>query len=280
MKSFLFSLATIFLLTSAATAQKTFTFTREGNVTKIDSSNAKPKAEDANIPRRLVYKGRPADGKRPSPEDFINAVHKTEDGKTLTIAEVESLGKKWGGMVMEFDISKKPLECTITPMAKDEMEKITAKGTIEEQADRFTEKWLNKPFETKIFTDINGRTWDMASLKGKIVVFNFWFTSCKPCIAEMPMLNKIVEQYKNRSDIVFMAPALDKNEVLQKFLTANTFNYTIIPAEGEYQMMKLGITAWPTHMIVDQNGTTRFVKIGYDEGVQTQLTAAIEKLIR
>lgn len=45
-------------------------------------------------------------------------------------------------------------------------------------------------------TDINGNEYSLESLKGKIIVLNFWFVECKPCVQEMPELNELVEIYK------------------------------------------------------------------------------------
>lgn len=41
-----------------------------------------------------------------------------------------------------------------------------------------------------------GKPMSRASLKGKVVVMNFWFIGCKPCVAEMPALNRLVERYR------------------------------------------------------------------------------------
>jgi hypothetical protein len=46
-------------------------------------------------------------------------------------------------------------------------------------------------------TDINGNEYSLNSLKGKIIVMNFWFVECKPCAMEMPELNELVKNYKN-----------------------------------------------------------------------------------
>lgn len=56
-------------------------------------------------------------------------------------------------------------------------------------------------FEAKTLA---GKILSRKSLKGKIVVMNFWFIGCKPCVAELPALNKLVQHYKAK-DIVFIA---------------------------------------------------------------------------
>ena len=50
--------------------------------------------------------------------------------------------------------------------------------------------------------DMNGNSYSLGILKGKVVVINFWFVECKPCVIEMPELNEIVEKYKSE-EVVF-----------------------------------------------------------------------------
>ena len=45
------------------------------------------------------------------------------------------------------------------------------------------------------FEDINGKNYNLNSLKGKIIVLNFWFIQCKPCVEEFPDLNKLKKEF-------------------------------------------------------------------------------------
>lgn len=61
----------------------------------------------------------------------------------------------------------------------------------------------DKPLPNFNFTDLNGHIYNKESCKGKIVVLNFWFINGAPFAAEIPLLNQLVELYKNRNDIIF-----------------------------------------------------------------------------
>jgi len=54
------------------------------------------------------------------------------------------------------------------------------------------------------FKDVNGKLINLADLKGKVVFLNFWATWCPPCLAEMPSVNKLYEQFKTADDVVFI----------------------------------------------------------------------------
>ena len=50
--------------------------------------------------------------------------------------------------------------------------------------------------------DISETDFDFNTAKGKVVVINFWATWCPPCIAEMPSLDLLYQNYKNNDDVV------------------------------------------------------------------------------
>jgi thiol-disulfide isomerase/thioredoxin len=52
------------------------------------------------------------------------------------------------------------------------------------------------------FTDVEGNTLELASLKGQPVLLNLWATWCVPCVVEMPMLDAIAEEYDGRLRVV------------------------------------------------------------------------------
>lgn len=104
------------------------------------------------------------------------------------------------------------------------------------------------------FIDLKGNVYDQKTTKGKIVVLKCWFIGCKPCVAEMPELNKFVAKYKERKDIVFVSLAFDSAEKLRDFLKKKNFDYAVVADQQDYIMNTLGIRAAPTHLIINKSG--------------------------
>ena len=104
------------------------------------------------------------------------------------------------------------------------------------------------------FTDLNGKVYNKTSTKGKIIILKCWFIGCVPCVKEFPELNKLVENYKGRNDIVFISLALDQKENLIKFLKTREFKYETIPEMKNYMTSSLNITQFPTHLLIDKEG--------------------------
>jgi peroxiredoxin len=122
-------------------------------------------------------------------------------------------------------------------------------------------------------------TYDFNYFKGrKIVVLNFWFSSCRPCIDEVPDLNRIKERYKDRADIVFIAPTFDYPEVVDTFLTKHPFNYAILP-EAYEAVKNYKAMAFPLNVIIDFDGRIAYVSAGGLPGIEYLMDKKIRDLL-
>lgn len=113
--------------------------------------------------------------------------------------------------------------------------------------------------------DLKGNKYRLKDLEGKVVVLNFWFINCSPCRQEMPELNKLVEEYKDSTNIVFLAVALDEQSEVEDFVSKFPFNYNLI-ADGRYIASLYGINSYPTHAVLDKTGKVLFHTTGYGSG--------------
>jgi thiol-disulfide isomerase/thioredoxin len=100
-----------------------------------------------------------------------------------------------------------------------------------------------------------------AELRGKVVVFNFWFTACKPCVAEIPVLNRLVGAYRSDS-VVFVAVTWDKKEKIEAFLASRRFDFTIVQLGREDIQQMKKVSFYPLTAIVDRHGRISFVVFG------------------
>lgn len=111
-------------------------------------------------------------------------------------------------------------------------------------------------------TTLDGAEIELAKLKGKVVVLNFWSTTCKPCIEEMPALNELVRSYKD-TDVMFLSLAPENAETLKKFFVKFPFDYT--PAADaekvKSEIFKLQ-TIVPYSIIIDKEGKIKKMWFG------------------
>jgi thiol-disulfide isomerase/thioredoxin len=104
------------------------------------------------------------------------------------------------------------------------------------------------------FTDIDGKLYNKQTTKDKIVVIKCWFIHCGQCVKEMPALNKLVQEYKNDSSVVFISLASDSKAELKKFLLKTTFDYAVVPEMNNYFREKIMVSSFPTHIILNREG--------------------------
>lgn len=129
---------------------------------------------------------------------------------------------------------------------------------------KFNWEYLNEELlvEKLIEEKLIGQTLDFESLnflnpkekdtldKNKPTFVNFWFTSCPPCIEEMPALNELKEKYKDK--INFVSITFDTKEKVEKFLTKYKFDFTHIVGEKEFTK-SLGFVGYPKTFLLDKN---------------------------
>ena len=125
-------------------------------------------------------------------------------------------------------------------------------------------------------TRLDGSTIDLTVLRGKPVVINWWHTTCSPCIAEIPELNKLVEKYEGR-DVEFLAIANNEMAELPPFLKRHPFSYDIVLGNSE-AMRVLG-QAYPRHVIVNSKGKVVLDLGGGGSGIVGQIDAVISSLL-
>ena len=131
------------------------------------------------------------------------------------------------------------------------------------------EDWGNKTKDSLIgcklpdfnVKTIDGKTLSLSDLKGKVVVLNFWFNSCEPCRAEIPALNRLVEDYKN-TDVVFIAFSKDYEPAIKKFLEYKEFNYNIVSNDYPMEQKLCIIFGYPENMVIDRKGIVRQIFCG------------------
>lgn len=101
----------------------------------------------------------------------------------------------------------------------------------------------------------DGTTIELAKLKGKVVVINFWATWCPPCRAEIPDFIRIQEQYKNKG-LVIVGISLDQKgwPAVNSFAEKTKFNYPIVLGNEDIVNAYGGIEAIPTSFFIDKKG--------------------------
>ena len=109
-----------------------------------------------------------------------------------------------------------------------------------------------KPAPAFTLTDLDGREISTASLRGKVVVINFWATWCPPCRAEIPDLVALQEKYKNTLQIIGISEDEGSVDGVKRFAAEHRINYPVVMTTPAIEKMFPGVSALPTSFILDR----------------------------
>jgi thiol-disulfide isomerase/thioredoxin len=127
----------------------------------------------------------------------------------------------------------------------------------------------------------DGQQVSLASLKGKVVMVNFWATWCVPCRQEMPHLEALYEKY-NSLGFELLAVNVEKNnaEGARKWLeeTPVTFPVLFDPNNEVTKLYK--VQTMPSTVLVARDGTMRFIHHGYKPGYESDYQTQVRALLR
>jgi peroxiredoxin len=101
--------------------------------------------------------------------------------------------------------------------------------------------------------DLNGKSWTLQELRGKVVLVNFWATWCPPCRSEMPDLNALYEEFKDRGFVVLAISDEDAGKV-RPFIAQYHFVYPVLLDPDRKIHKAYGIEGIPKSFVYDREG--------------------------
>jgi len=127
---------------------------------------------------------------------------------------------------------------------------------------------------------MNGKPMQLSDLRGKVVVLNFWFSTCPPCIEEAAALNRLHTQISPQGGMVLGVDVNDSEADYQRFLREHSVNFPTFLEPDDKIHLAYGSTVFPETYIIDRSGRIARKVIGPQDWDHGQNYAFIESLLQ
>jgi thiol-disulfide isomerase/thioredoxin len=110
-------------------------------------------------------------------------------------------------------------------------------------------------------TDTSGKPWNLAALRGKVVVLNFWATWCSPCVEEVPMLNRLAEERAGQV-VVLGVNYKEASWTVDSFRNEHEIRYPLLLDKSGTLFKHWTNGVMPTTVLIGRDGKPRWRLMG------------------
>jgi cytochrome c biogenesis protein CcmG, thiol:disulfide interchange protein DsbE len=127
--------------------------------------------------------------------------------------------------------------------------------------------------------DVSGKSVTLASLRGKVVLLNFWATWCPPCKAEMPSMNRLYNSLRERGLEVIAVSSDNSLSAVRDFLEKNRVDFRVVFDEKKSVTRQFHVFSMPTTFLIDKTGLIVEKLYGEYDWTDAEMKTRIEKLL-
>ncbi len=104
-------------------------------------------------------------------------------------------------------------------------------------------------------TDMSGKQVSLSQFKGKVVLLNFWGTFCPPCREEMPSMERLYNNFRDKGFVILAVNIeVDGRQKVSKFLQQNPYTFPILLDDKNVAAQQYGVFRFPESFLIDRNG--------------------------
>ncbi|HTH50549.1 MAG TPA: TlpA disulfide reductase family protein [Pyrinomonadaceae bacterium] len=138
---------------------------------------------------------------------------------------------------------------------------------------------------------VSGNARTLASMKGKVVLLDFWAMWCLPCVEALPELRQWSGEFKDQgfeilgltryygSNYGYPADQAAELALIRSFATQRQLPYDIVVGDGQAAQLQYGAMLLPTAVLIDRKGIVRYVATGTNPSRMSEIRAMIVKLL-
>src|SRR4030065_2705473 len=128
--------------------------------------------------------------------------------------------------------------------------------------------------------DLSGKKVMLSQFRGKVVVLNFWSIWCGPCLAEMPSLNKLYLEFKDRGLVVIAVAEDPAEKPVKSYVQEKGIAFLILIDKDKKVYFKYSLFGIPVTFLIDKKGVITEKFIGERDWCSPEMRGKISMLLQ
>ncbi len=126
---------------------------------------------------------------------------------------------------------------------------------------------------------LDGQSVQLSELRGKNLLISYWVTWCIPCMEELPVLNRIYQEYQSKDLVILSVNGIQQDELDKVTATISEMGITLPVALDQSEILwdSYWVRFLPTSFFIDETGVIRYIQLGSLS--EENLRIKIEQLI-
>ncbi|MFW6288334.1 MAG: peroxiredoxin family protein [Spirochaetota bacterium] len=147
----------------------------------------------------------------------------------------------------------------------------TSLGAVERADDH---PLVGHPAPDFAVTDTRGNLWELSELRGRVVVLQFWSTTCHSCVHGLEIADGLARRYSD-DDVVFLAPCVSNDAEVEEFLAEHD---VLVPVIGARLRMAhaFSVRRIPACVVVDPRGVVTHAILGATSSTEARIAQAVD----
>lgn len=128
-------------------------------------------------------------------------------------------------------------------------------------------------------SDLDGKSHDLAALRGKVVLVNYWATWCEPCRDEMPSLGRLQKKLDPKRFVVLAVNVDEPESRIRKFLEQTPLGFPVLLDPERKAGKAWNVRVLPASFVIDRDGRIRYTAVGELDWDAEAVSARIAALL-
>jgi thiol-disulfide isomerase/thioredoxin len=118
---------------------------------------------------------------------------------------------------------------------------------------------------------LSGQAFQLSSLRGKVVLLDFWASWCEPCKRELPLLAKLAPRLRAQGVEIVTVNIDDNQKNAESFLKEHALQLTVVRDADKHIIGKYEPQKMPSSFAIDKGGVVRAVNAGFEPGDESKI---------